>query len=134
MTPPILRLPLAAAALVAALGATACASAPRAEPAPIAPEVLERVRSADSVGVVVILVTPSSYYGGNSQRVRSDIAGMQQSVLGALEPGQYRLRERFQSVPAMTLVVYGEPAIRTLALHRHVERIELDDGSAGRRR
>ena len=116
-----------AAAGLLALGA--CASATRARPAPIDPHVLETVRSADSVGVVVVLATPPSYYRGDSGRLRNDIRGMQDAVLDALEPGAFRVRHRFQSIPAMTLVVFDESTIRALALRKQVERIDFDDGS-----
>ena len=120
-----------AATLAGALAVGACASATRAQPAPIDPRVLETVRAADSVGVVVVLVTPPSYYRGDSARLRADIRGLQDAVLGALEPGAYRVQQRFLSVPAMTLVVYDEATVRTLALRQQVERVGFDDGSGG---
>lgn len=109
----------------------ACATAMRTEPVPVAPEVLEAVRARDSVSVVVVLVTPTSYYGGNRNRLRSDIAHMQDAVENALDPDQYRVMHRFQSVPALTLMIYDEAALHTLALVKHVQRIGLDDGSGG---
>lgn len=122
----------ATVAAVALMGAAlaGCASAMRTEPVPIDPRVLEQVRSADSVDVVVVLVTPPSYYRRNTDRLRSDIRGMQDDVVGRLEPGTFRVRRRFASVPAMTLTVSSEATVRTLALLRHVARVRLDDGSS----
>jgi hypothetical protein len=108
-----------------------CASAMRANPVPVAPEVLDTFRAQDSVAVVVVLVTPNSYYRGDRNRLRGDIAHMQDEVENALEPGQYRELHRFQSVPALTLMLYDEAAIRTLARLKHVQRLGLDDGSGG---
>lgn len=122
--------PAAALALMGAVLAAGCASSMRTEPVPIDPQVLEQVRSADSVDVVVVLVTPSSYYQRDTGRLRNDIRGMQDDVVGRLEPGTFRVRRRFTSVPAMTLTVFSEETLRTLALLRHVARVRLDDGSS----
>ncbi len=108
-----------------------CATAMRAEPVPVAPEVMETFQAQDSVPVVVVLTTPTSYYRRDQARLRGDIAHMQDAVVSALEPGQYREMHRFQSVPAMTLMVYDEAAIHTLALLKYVQRVGLDDGSGG---
>lgn len=122
--------PTAALALMGAVLAAGCASSMRTEPVPIDPRVLEQVRSADSVDVVVVLVTPSSYYQRDTDRLRNDIRGMQDDVVDRLEPGTFRVRRRFTSVPAMTLTVFSEETLRTLALLRHVARVRLDDGSS----
>jgi hypothetical protein len=103
----------------------------RAEPVPVEPAVLETIRAQDSVGIVVVLVTPQSYYRGTSRQLQNDIANRQDRVLRALNDYRYRVRHRFRSVPAMTLVVYDEAAVHTLALLKRVSRIGLDDGSGG---
>lgn len=123
---PILAVP------AAVVGVAGCASAPpRAEPAPIEARVLEAVQARDSVAVMVVLVRPTSYDRGPGAQLRRDVRDMQNRVLDVLEDDEYRVRHRFESVPAMTLMVYGEAAVRKLALARDVQRIGLDESAGG---
>lgn len=104
-----------------------CASAHHAGPATIDAGVLEAVRGRDSVSVMVILAMPTGEDDAGASR-SAEIAAMQDAVLQGLEPGQYRVGRRFESVPALTLTVYDEAAIHALSRHEHVRRIGLDEG------
>jgi hypothetical protein len=98
-----------------------------------APEVLAALRATGEAPVVVALVEPSGYPdpGADRQRIRAEIARMQEEVLQSLDPAEYRDRHRFESVPAMAGTLLSERALRTLLSHPHVRRVDLDPGGTG---
>jgi hypothetical protein len=123
-------IPTLSIALASLIVAGACSLAGRVRPAPIESGVLEAVRVQDSVAVMVMLVPPSGG-GQEGEAVQRDIRRAQDDVLDGLDPESYRILKRFESVPAMTLVVYGERAVQRLARQERVERVGLDDGGGG---
>ena len=126
---PICRRSVLLVTLIAVATPAACATGGGTGPASVDPEVLATLRSADSVAVMVSLVDPD--VEGRGDALRAAIAGMQDAVLGSLDPGDFRVRRRFTSVPALALILTTEAALMALADHRYVQRVGLDASGGG---
>lgn len=94
---------------------------------------------ADSIAVngeaniVIALQSPTGVRDqpASLDGLRQGIAVMQDAVLSGLEPGDFQLHLRFQSVPALTGRVFTNAGLARLAANPHVARIDLDVGGTG---
>lgn len=117
---------MAASALIAVV--FGCQTLTESESAAIAPEIRRALRMHGEAQVVVALVTPPGYDDPHADRnrLRAEIARMQREVLASLEPGDYRSRHLFESVPAMAGTLLSERGLTALLSHSHVRRVDLD--------
>jgi len=94
--------------------------------------VLEQLRERGEARVVVALDVPAAE---NPQaplaEVQRQIRETQDEVLNALDASGYRDPHRLEAVPAMTLTLLTEAALRTLEAHPKVSKVDLDVGGVG---
>lgn len=93
----------------------------------------QQLRERGEVRVVVALRVPAveEDQGTDLAELQRQIARTQDEVLDALPPGGYRDPHRLQSVPAMTLTVLTEAALRALGAHPKVAKVDLDVSGGG---
>jgi hypothetical protein len=98
--------------------------------------VLEVLRESGRADVLVSLVPPPGYGepGADLETLRQVIGRLQSEVVGSLEPDQFRERQRFRNVPALTGTVLSEGGLERLRAHRHVAAVDLEEGGTGTRR
>ncbi len=99
----------------------------------VASEVFERLRDSDEVRVVVFLAAPAELAEPDADPAerRDGIARLQDEVLAALNPQDYRDVQRFESVPAMVLTILSEAGLAALESHPDVEKVDRDTGGGG---
>jgi hypothetical protein len=97
--------------------------------------VLEVLREAGRADVLVSLVAPPGYGepGADLEALRQVIGRMQSEVTGSLGPDQFRERQRFANVPALTGTVLSEAGLERLRAHPHVAAVDLEEGGTGTR-
>ena len=101
---------------------------PQSETTKIGPGVLPTLQARGAAQVVVALNEPTA--SPMSDR-RATIARLQQELLADVEPHGFRQRQLFVAVPAIAGTVLSEKALRALAAHHLVRRIDLDMGGGG---
>jgi hypothetical protein len=110
-----------------------CQTLVESEGAAVAPDVRSALRTHGEAHVVVALVSPLGYDDplADRNRVRAEIARLQQEVLASLDPRDYRSRHLLESVPAMSGTLLSERGLSTLLSHPHVRRVDLDAQGGG---
>ncbi len=95
----------------------------------------QQLRERGEVRVVVALkvAVSENQQGTDLAELQRQISDTQDEVLNALAPPGYRDPQRFQSVPAITLTILTEAALRTLGGHPKVAKVDLDVGGGGQR-
>jgi hypothetical protein len=130
MTGGPLRLTIVSGLTVLVAGCRIFGGAAEVEPNP---EVLEALREDGEAQVVVALVPPPGYdEGGPVTAAQMEaIARLQDEVLGSLDAADFRLRLRFEAVPALAGTILTERGLRVLSSHPDVVRVDLDVGGGG---
>jgi hypothetical protein len=121
--------------LCALVALPACRSTPDPAPPRVDAAVREALRSDGEVRVIVALRPPhaSDPSEGGAARHRAEIARIQDEVLSTLDPADFTLGHRFESVPALAGTVRSARGLRTLGEHPLVLRVDLDpEGGGGR--
>jgi hypothetical protein len=119
------------AVLAGAMAMAGCVHAPHGDSA-VSEDVVEALRSAGRANVVVALALPAGFEAdAGSDRMRDEIARLQDDVLGSVDPADFQLGQRFAAVPALTGTVLTERGLRALAAHPSVVRVDLDAGGGG---
>lgn len=95
-------------------------------------DVLSAIRENGRAPVMIALVTPAGAAdAANPQATRAEIARMQDEVIAALDPADFRVGARYTSVPALAGLLLSERGLRRLLAHPFVVRISLDSGGTG---
>lgn len=99
----------------------------------VAGDVMRALAADGRADVVVSLAPPAGYDDGAAADtvMRAAIARLQDDVLAALQPSDFRLRRRFESIPALAGTVLTGDGIRILAGHPRVVRVDLEVGGGG---
>ncbi|MEA3277238.1 MAG: S8 family serine peptidase [Pseudomonadota bacterium] len=92
--------------------------------------VVAAVGSGTAPVLVVALERPKPA-PSDAGAVNAAIASAQQAVLDALDASDYTLVHRYRSLSALTLIVRTNSALKKLAAHPLVRRIDLDVGGSG---
>jgi hypothetical protein len=97
-------------------------------------DVLAAVREHGQAAVMIALVAPASASDpARAQATRAEIARMQDSVIAALDPTDFRVGTRYTSVPALAGVLLSERGLQRVRAHPLVLRVSLDTGGSGHR-
>jgi hypothetical protein len=97
-------------------------------------DVLAAVREQGQAAVMIALVAPASASDpARAEATRAEIARMQDSVIAALDPADFRVGARYTSVPALAGVLFSERGFRRVRAHRFVLGVTLDTGGSGHR-
>jgi hypothetical protein len=96
-------------------------------------DVLTVIRAHGGAAVMIALVHPPGFGdpAGDGDAIRGEIARMQEGVLAALDSADFRLRQRFASIPAMAGTLRTEQGLRVLLAHPYVRRVDLDPSGGG---
>lgn len=101
---------------------------------PAARDVLTAIRANGEAQVIITLVAPAGADDpANAQATRAAIARMQDDVIAALDPADFRPGVRFTSVAALGGVIRSERGFRAVRAHRLVSGVSLDTGGSGHR-
>ncbi|MEA3274764.1 MAG: S8 family serine peptidase [Pseudomonadota bacterium] len=79
--------------------------------------------------VVIALVRPEPKAADRAS-INAAVASRQQDVLDTLNEGDYTLIHRYRSLAGLAMILHSELALRTLAAHPSVRRIDLDVGGS----
>jgi hypothetical protein len=82
---------------------------------------------------MIALADPAAVDPAAGHQDAAVIGRMQDSVLSVVDTTEFRLRVRYTAVPALAGTVMSAAALRALASHRYVKRIDLDLGGTGTR-
>lgn len=95
--------------------------------------VIEALQAEGGVNVVVLLVEPPSMSTSSIDlpSLKRDIASLQDDVLSSLDSSEFRVKLRYQAVPALAGRVLSEAGLTKLAANPNVVRIDLDVGGTG---
>jgi hypothetical protein len=107
----------------------ACRSVTPLEGAKLGPgvrDLLERRGTAD----VMVALAPAADGVADARR-RAEIARLQDAVLSALGNDDFRLRQRYEAVPALAGTVLSPRGLARLLAHAAVRRVDLDAGGGG---
>lgn len=121
-------------AAIAALLAAGCrASTPQPDLSRVSPDVVDTLRAGREAHVVVALALPAGADapGVDPALLRAEIARVQADVLARLSPDDYRSRQLFAAVPAMSGTVRTRAGLTALLTHPSVRRVDLDPGGTG---
>ncbi len=95
-------------------------------------DVLAAVREHGKAAVIIALVTPAGAGDpANAQATRAEIARMQEDVIAAVDPTDFRVGTRYTSVPALAGVLFSERGLRRVRAHPFVLGVTLDTGGTG---
>jgi subtilisin family serine protease len=94
----------------------------------IGPGVLEALQRGETPMIMVALDAAAPPGLAN---LRREVAAAQENVLRGVTDQELRVRRRYAAVPAVAGVVRSEAAVRRLAAHPLVRRIDLDVGGTG---
>lgn len=116
-------------ALVLPLACQTPGASERQSPDPV----LEVVRDSGRADVVVALVAPPGYGepGADLEALRRAIAELQTEVVESLDPDQFRERQRFANVPALTGTVLSVDGLERLRSHPRVAAVDLEEAGTG---
>ncbi len=95
--------------------------------------VIESISLDRGAAIMVALEEPAmiSKSPASRERFRQEISQLQEEVLSGLDPGDFELRLRFQSVPALAGRVFTAAGLARLTANPRVVRIDLDVGGTG---
>jgi subtilisin family serine protease len=130
----LLLLPLALAAcerapeLIDPAGTALASAAERPQEERIGEGVLEAIQKNGSAAVVVALEVPG--HNGLGE-LRRNVAAAQDDVLRGNSDHELHVRRRYQAVPAFAGTARSEMALKRLASHPRVKRIDLDVDGTG---
>lgn len=95
--------------------------------------VMEALYTEGQANVVIALEVPLYMKSPQVElpEVRREVARLQDQVLSSLDDSDYRLKLRYESVPALAGTVLSESGISKLAKHPDVIRVDLDVGGTG---
>jgi hypothetical protein len=98
----------------------------------VSQEVIEALQKQEMVDVIIALVEPPSMGTPPVElaTLKAEIASLQDQVLSALEPAEFRVKHKYQAIPALAGTV-TEAGLAKLAAHPKVMKIDLDVGGTG---
>jgi hypothetical protein len=96
-------------------------------------DVLTAIRAHGGAAVMIALVHPPGFGdpAADAGEIRREIARMQEGVLTALDTADFRLRQKFTSIPAMAGTLRTEQGLRVLSAHPFVHSVDLDPSGGG---
>lgn len=96
-------------------------------------DVLRAIRDHGGAAVMIALVHPPGFGdpAADGDEIRREIARMQEDVLAALDSADFRLRQRFTSIPAMAGTLRTEQGLRVLSAHPFVKSVDIDPSGGG---
>jgi hypothetical protein len=92
--------------------------------------VVEALSAEGKVFVLIALERPGAPLT-DLPVLRQETADLQESVLSELSPTEFRLVQRYETIPSLSGWVLNEEGLAKLAIHPHVVRIDLDVGGGG---
>jgi hypothetical protein len=94
--------------------------------------VMEILKTRGEAAVIITLAEPPSMRTPQIDlpTLRSEITSLQDQVLSTLDPSDFRLKLRYQAVPALAGIA-TEAGLAKLAANPNVVRIDLDVGGTG---
>jgi subtilisin family serine protease len=118
------------------------ADLPAAQSVKIGPGVAEELAANGAANVMIALAQPQSLQGLNTASpdrgvrpnlaaLKSEIATLQRGVLSSIENIGYRPRFTYSAVPALAGRITSDAAMKALANHPNVMRVDLDVGGSG---
>jgi hypothetical protein len=120
---------------VAALGwifVAGCGTLHHSGGAEVSAEVMDVLRADGRADVMVALKLPPGFEAEpGSERLRAEIARLQDDVLASMDDGDFRVRQRFKAIPALAGTVLTERGLRRLSSHPGVVRVDMDAGGGG---
>lgn len=98
----------------------------------VSPDVRDEIARHGKARVVVSLALPESFdaLAADLSSLRVQVSRVQQAVLSGVSPGEFRVVQRFEAVPALSGWLF-EAGVETLASKPGVVRIDLDTGGQG---
>ena len=111
--------------------AVACrASTPVSDPN-LGPGVREALARGGEVNVMVAIATEAGASGHDTVSAAEWIARAQDAVLSTLDSADFRLRQRYAAVPALSGTLRSARGLDRLLAHPLVRRVDRDQGGAG---
>jgi len=95
----------------------------------LGPGVREALAGSGAADVIVALASDS--VAQDPASARTSVAGLQDAVLATLDSTDFRLRQRYDAVPAFAGTVRSLRALDRLLAHPLVRRVDLDPGGGG---
>lgn len=102
-------------------------------PANVGADVFTVLRDEGAANVVIALNPPPAVQAlvPNVAQLRNEVAQVQSRVLAAVDARTFQSQHQFRAVPALAGTITDEAALRALAAHPDVRRIDLDVGGTG---
>jgi hypothetical protein len=95
----------------------------------LGPGIREALARSGAANVMVALVSDTSAH--DAATARAAVASAQDAVLATLDSTDFRLRQRYEAVPAFAGTVRSPRALDRLLAHPLVRRVDLDPGGGG---